>query len=40
MSKTKKKSEKPDPYAEGQDAAHTNRSQADCPYNFSTPEGE
>jgi len=38
--KSKHKDSMPDPYAQGQDAAHTNKSQCDCPYDYSTPEGE
>jgi hypothetical protein len=40
MSKKPKVIEKVDPYEEGVEAAHSNRSQADCPYSFSSPEGE
>ena len=29
-----------DPYAQGVEAAHTNQSQAHCPYGYDTPEGE
>ena len=40
MSNKRQKPERIDYYAQGQDAAHTNQSAADCPYNFSSPEGE
>lgn len=29
-----------DPYAEGMEAAHSGKHAADCPYGFSTPDGE
>jgi hypothetical protein len=32
--------EKQDYYAEGNDAAHSGQHAADCPYEFSSPEGE
>jgi hypothetical protein len=40
VSKNNKQADKPDPYAQAQDAAHTNQSQASCPYEYYTPEGE
>jgi ribosome modulation factor len=39
MNKRKTK-DKRDAYEEGNEAAHSNKSAADCPYNFSTKDGQ